>query len=158
MPTTERSSAGWIQTMIGAATAIVVTGTGLYGIVIVPMEAQIARLVDGREKDHDQLAALYTSIQTNDEYKKTIAGQMLWLRADIDKVQAQANALDQVHKDRAGQAAQITDLQARWDRLDRHNEELDERNNPTILEDVKALRLELDSLRQHIMVPITGKP
>jgi chromosome segregation ATPase len=141
--------------MIGAATAIVVTGTGLYGVVIAPMQVQIARLVDGREKDHDQLASLYTSIQTNDEYKKTVAGEIRWLRADVDRVQAQANALDEVHKSRAGQAAQISDLQARWDRLDRHNEEIETRNNPTMLEDIRTLRNELDGLRDRMMAPVS---
>jgi chromosome segregation ATPase len=143
--------------MIGAATAIIISGGSMYTVIIAPMQIRIDHLESGREKDHDQLAALYTSIQTNDEYKKTVSGELQWIRSDLNKVQAQASSLDQVHKDRAGQAAQIADMQARWDRLDRHTEQMDERNTPTILEDVKALRAELDGLRQRIMVPVTAK-
>ena len=142
--------------MIGAATAIIIAVGSIYTAVIAPMQTRIDKLESGRVKDHDQLASLYTSIQTNDEYKKKMRGELNWLRADLDRISAQANALDAVHKDRAGQAAQIADLQARWERLDRHNEELDRRNTPTILEDVKTLRAELESLRQRIMVPITA--
>jgi chromosome segregation ATPase len=147
----------WIRTMIGALSAIVVTGGSMYTVIISPMQTRIERLEGGREKDHDQLAALYTSIQTNDEYKKTVRGELNWLRADLDRIGTQANALDEVHKERAGQAAQIADLQARWDRLDRHNEELDRRNTPSVLDDLKEMRAELDSLRQRIMVPMTSK-
>jgi DNA repair exonuclease SbcCD ATPase subunit len=129
--------------MIGAATAIIVTGTSMYGVVIAPMQSQIARLIDGREKDHDQLAALYTSIQTNDEYKKTIRTELEWLRADLLRIGAQANTLDEVHKDRAGQAAQIADLQARWERLDHHNDEIE-----------KTLQGQIDGLRDRMMLPV----
>jgi peptidoglycan hydrolase CwlO-like protein len=143
--------------MIGAATAILVTGGSMYTVIIAPMQVRIEKLEAGREKDRDQLALLYTSIQTNDEYKKTVRNELNWLRTDLDRIAHQANALDEVHKNRAGQAAQIADLQARWERLDRHTEEVDRRNTPTILEDVKTLRIELESLRQRIMVPVTAK-
>jgi peptidoglycan hydrolase CwlO-like protein len=157
MPTTG-ANGDWIRTMIGALSAIVVTMGSLYSVVIIPQSARIEKLEVGREKDGEQLAKLYTSIQTNDEYKKEVATELAWLRADLNRIGEQANALDEVHKERAGQAAQISDLQARWDRLDRHNEELDRRNTPTILEDVKTLRVELESLRQRIMVPVTAAP
>jgi peptidoglycan hydrolase CwlO-like protein len=142
--------------MIGALSAIVVTMGSLYSVVIIPQAQRIEKLEIGRESDGKQLALLYTSIQTNDEYKKTIVTELAWLRADIQRIGRQADALDEVHKQRAGQAAQIADLQARWERLDRHNEEVDRRNTPTILEDIKALRAELESLRQRIMVPVTA--
>jgi predicted RNase H-like nuclease (RuvC/YqgF family) len=149
---------GWVQTMVGAISAIVITGGSMYTVIISPMQTRIDRLESGREKDHDQLAVLYTSIQTNDEYKKTIKRELDWARSDIERVQHQANALDEVHKQRAGQAAEISDLKARWERLDRHNEEQDRRNSPTILEDVKTLRIELESLRQRIMIPLGTGP
>ena len=152
------ASNGWIQTMIGAATAIIVTGGSMYTVIIQPMQVRIDHLESGREKDHDQLAALYTSIQTNDEYKKIVSSQMDWLRSDLGRVQAEADASAELHKERAGQSAQIADLQARWDRLDRHTEEIDARNSPTVLEDMKTLRMELDSLRQRLMVPIGKAP
>jgi hypothetical protein len=157
MPTTG-ANGDWIRTMIGALSAIVVTMGSLYSVVIIPQAQRIEKLEVGRESDGKQLALLYTSIQTNDEYKKTIVTELAWLRADIQRIGRQADALDEVHKQRAGQAAQIADLQARWERLDRHNEEIDRRNTPTILEDVKALRAELESLRQRIMVPVTAVP
>jgi septal ring factor EnvC (AmiA/AmiB activator) len=156
MPTASvtNSDGGWIQTIIGMIVAMVATSGTIYTIIILPMQAEINRLEVGREDDHKQLALLYTSIQTNEEYKKAIKRELDWLRSDIERVQHQANALDEVHKDRAGQKAQIADLQARWERLDRHTEEQDRRNSPTILEDVKALHIELESLRQRIMIPV----
>jgi uncharacterized protein YPO0396 len=158
MPTAAANGSDWIRTMIGAFGTILVMVGGGYTIVFVPMSQRIEKLEVGRESDGKQLALLYTSIQTNDEYKKTIVTELAWLRADIQRIGHQADALDEVHKQRAGQAAQIADLQARWERLDRHNEEIDRRNTPTILEDVKALRAELESLRQRIMVPVTAVP
>jgi chromosome segregation ATPase len=144
--------------MIGATTAVLVASGGMYTAIILPMQSRIEKLETGREKDHDQLAILYTSIQTNDEYKKTVRGEIEWLRNDLNRVGSQANALDEVHKQRAGQAAQIIDLQTRWERLDRRLEEQDRRSTPTILDDVKSLRAELESLRQRIMVPVMAAP
>jgi len=135
--------------MVGAISAIVITGGSMYTVIISPMQTRIDRLEAGRERDRDQLALLYTSIQTNDEYKKTVTVELSWLRADLIKVQAEADASAELHKERAGQGAEIADLKARWDRLDRVNE----KSSPSLLDDVKTLRTELESLRQRIMVP-----
>lgn len=143
--------------MIGTISAVAISGGFAYTVFVVPMATRIEKLEAGREKDHDQLAALYTSIQTNDEYKKTIEQAMVWLRADIKRVQDQANALDQVHKDRAGQAAQIDDLKERWTILSRRLDDEAQRSAPTVLDEVKTLRAELESLRQRIMVPLASK-
>ena len=78
--------------MVGAISAIVITGGSMYTVIISPMQTRIDRLEAGRERDRDQLALLYTSIQTNDEYKKTVTVELSWLRADLIKVQAEADA------------------------------------------------------------------
>jgi hypothetical protein len=44
------------------------------------------------------------------------------------------------------------------ERMERRNEEQDRRSAPTILDEVKSLRAELESLRQRIMVPVTAAP
>jgi chromosome segregation ATPase len=149
---------GWIQTMIGGFAAVVASIGAMYTGVIAPLQTRIEKLETGREKDHDQLASLYTSIQTNDEYKKTVQQEMTWLRTDIQRVQQQANALDETHKQRAGQAAQIDDLKERWGILSRRLDEQTQRGAPSILDEVKTLRGELENLRQRIMVPLSAAP
>jgi len=136
--------------MVGAISAIVITGGSMYTVIISPMQVRIDRLEAGREKDRDQLAQLYTSIQTNDQYKLVVGKELEWLRSDIVKVQAEADASAELHKERAGQGAEIADLKARVARLDD--------GAPTILDEVKTLRTEVDSLRQRIMTSSTAAP
>jgi predicted nucleic acid-binding Zn-ribbon protein len=145
---------GWIQTMIGALSAIVVTGGSMYAVVITPMLVRMEKLETGREKDRDQLALLYTSIQTNDEYKKTVATDILWVRSDVSKIRDRAERIEEEQKRRTNAVALVTSLESRMDRIDKRNEEQDRRSAPTILEEVKTLRTELESLRQRIMIPL----
>lgn len=144
------TNGGWVQTMVGAISAIVITGGSMYTVIISPMQVRIDRLEAGREKDRDQLAQLYTSIQTNDQYKLVVGKELEWLRSDIAKVQAEADASAELHKERAGQGAEIADLKARAARLDD--------GAPTILDEVKTLRTEVDSLRQRIMTSSIAVP
>lgn len=157
MPNTISSNGGWIQTIIGTITAIIVTSGAIYTVVINPQTIRIEKLEAGREKDGDQLAKLYTSIQTNDEYKKIVATDFLWVRSDITKNINRIDHIENEQSKRTNAVATIAALQARLDRLERRNEEQDRRSAPTIIEEVKTLRTELDSLRQRIMVPITSK-
>jgi predicted nucleic acid-binding Zn-ribbon protein len=157
MPTTG-ANGDWIRTMIGALSAIVVTMGSLYSVVIIPQSTRIEKLEVGRESDSKQLALLYTSIQTNDEYKKTIVTELAWVRSDIVKIRERVERAEEEQKRRAVAVASVGTLEARMDRLDRRNEEQDRRSAPTILDEVKALRAELESLRQRIMVPVTAAP
>lgn len=141
--------------MIGALSAIIVTMGSLYSVVIIPQTARIEKLEIGREKDSDQLAKLYTSIQTNDEYKKTVATEFLWIRSDIAKNIGRIDHIEGEQLRRTSAVAIVASLEARMDRIERRNEEQDRRSAPTIIEEVKTLRSELESLRQRIMVPIT---
>jgi hypothetical protein len=143
--------------MIGAISAIIVTMGSLYSVVIIPQTARIEKLEVGREKDSDQLAKLYTSIQTNDEYKKTVATDFSWVRSDIIKNIARIDRIDSEQLRRTNAVSAIAALDSRMDRLERRNEEQDRRSAPTIIEEVRTLRAELESLRQRIMVPITAK-
>lgn len=143
--------------MIGAASAVLITGGGIYSVIIIPQTVRIEKLEVGREKDSDQLARLYTSIQTNDEYKKTITTDFLWVRSDIAKNIARIDRIDGEQLRRTNAVAMISALESRMDRIERRNEEQDRRSAPTIIEEVKSLRSELESLRQRIMVPITSK-
>jgi predicted nucleic acid-binding Zn-ribbon protein len=145
---------GWIQTMIGALSAIVVTGGSMYAVVITPMLVRIDKLETGREKDRDQLALLYTSIQTNDEYKKTVSTEVAWIRSDLSKIRDRAERIEEEQKRRTNAVALVTSLESRVDRMDKRNEEQDRRSTPTILDDLKTLRTELESLRQRIMIPL----
>jgi hypothetical protein len=154
MPTSS-SNGDWIRTMIGALSAIIVTMGSLYSVVIIPQTARIEKLEIGREKDSDQLAKLYTSIQTNDEYKKTVATEFLWIRSDITKNIGRIDHIEGEQLRRTSAVAIVASLEARMDRIERRNEEQDRRSAPTIIEEVKSLRAELESLRQRIMVPIT---
>ena len=153
--TTSSSNGDWIRTMIGALSAIIVTMGSLYSVVIIPQTARIEKLEVGREKDSDQLAKLYTSIQTNDEYKKTVATEFLWIRSDITKNIGRIDHIEGEQLRRTSAVAIVASLEARMDRIERRNEEQDRRSAPTIIEEVKSLRAELESLRQRIMVPIT---
>jgi hypothetical protein len=153
--TTSSSNGDWIRTMIGALSAIIVTMGSLYSVVIIPQTARIEKLEVGREKDSDQLAKLYTSIQTNDEYKKTVATEFLWIRSDITKNIGRIDHIEGEQLRRTSAVAIVASLEARMDRIERRNEEQDRRSAPTIIEEVKTLRTELESLRQRIMVPIT---
>lgn len=155
---TSANNSGVIQTIIGALTAILVTCGGLYSVIILPQMARIERLEVGREKDGEQLARLYTSIQTNDEYKKIVSTELSWVRSDASKLRDQLERIDEEQKRRSNAVATVASLESRLDRLDRRNEEMDRRSSPTILEEVKTLRGELESLRQRIMVPIMAKP
>jgi len=143
--------------MIGALSAVLATSGGLYAIVIVPQTARIEKLELGREKDGDQLAKLYTSIQTNDEYKKTVSTEVAWLRSDIGRLGANTERIEEEQKRRTNAVSTVASIQSRLDRLDRRNEEQDRRSAPTIIEEVRTLRSELESLRQRIMVPVTAK-
>jgi chromosome segregation ATPase len=151
------SGNGVIQTIIGAITAIFVACGGLYAVTIIPLNAHIDKLEAGREKDGEQLAKLYTSIQTNDEYKKTVSTDLAWVRSDVSKIRDRAERIEEEQKRRASAVATVASLETRLDRLDRRNEEIDRRSSPTVIEELKTLRTELDSLRQRIMVPVTAK-
>jgi hypothetical protein len=143
--------------MIGALSAVLATSGGLYAIVIVPQTARIEKLELGREKDGDQLAKLYTSIQTNDEYKKTVGTEVAWLRSDLVRLRGRTERIEEEQKRRTTAVSTVASIQSRLDRLDRRNEEQDRRSAPTIIEEVKTLRSELENLRQRIMVPVTAK-
>lgn len=143
--------------MIGAVGAVVITVSALGAAVIGPQSARIEKLEIGREKDSDQLAKLYTSIQTNDEYKKTVATKFAWIRSDITKNIARIDHIEGEQLHRTNAVATVAALDSRMDRLERRNEEQDRRSAPTIIEEVRTLRAELESLRQRIMVPVTAK-
>lgn len=155
--TSSSSNGDWIRTMIGALSAVLATSGGLYAIVIVPQTARIEKLELGREKDGDQLAKLYTSIQTNDEYKKTVGTEVAWLRSDLVRLRGRTERIEEEQKRRTTAVSTVASIQSRLDRLDRRNEEQDRRSAPTIIEEVKTLRSELENLRQRIMVPVTAK-
>ena len=154
---TSSNNGDWIRTMIGAISAIIVTMGSLYSVVIIPQTARIEKLEVGREKDSDQLAKLYTSIQTNDEYKKTVATEFLWIRSDITKNIGRIDHIEGEQLRRTSAVAIVASLESRMDRIERRNEEQDRRSAPTIIEEVKTLRSELESLRQRIMVPVMAK-
>ena len=154
---TSANNSGVIQTIIGALTAILVTCGGLYSVIILPQMARIERLEIGREKDGEQLAKLYTSIQTNDEYKKIVSTELSWVRSDASKLRDRLERIEEEQKRRSMAVSTVPAMEARIDRLDKRNEEIDRRSSPTILDDVKALRTELENLRQRIMVPIMAK-
>jgi hypothetical protein len=103
--TTTGANGDWIRTMIGALSAIVVTMGSLYSVVIIPQAQRIEKLEVGREKDGERLALLYTSIQTNDEYKKTISS---WLGCG-PMLPRFVNALSAPSRSR-------TDAQPQWQR------------------------------------------
>lgn len=147
----------WNRTLIGALGSVFSACAGLYLIVIVPLQGEIRDLKIGREKDGDQLARLYTSIQTNDEYKKLVSEWMIGLRRDLDKTDSRLKAISDEQSKRTTSVASVADIEKRMDRLDQHNEEMNRRSAPTIIDEVKTLRIELDSLRQRMMVPVTVK-
>lgn len=146
----------WIQTIIGTVTAIVITSGMIYTVVINPQTVRIEKLETGREKDSDQLAKLYTSIQTNDEYKKTVSTELAWVRSDINRVRDRLEHIEEEQKRRTTAVSSVANLDARMDRFERRAEEQERRSAPTILEDVRSIRGELDSLRQRIMVPLAA--
>lgn len=150
----------WIRTIIGAVSAVAVTVGGIYTVVIVPQTARIEKLEAGREKDRDQLAQLYLSIQTNDEYKKTVVATIAAIRSDIAKVETHINSVDEEQKRRTSSVTSVASLEKRIDRIEQRSEENERRFNAThtIGDELKDLRTELSNLRQRIMVPLNTKP
>lgn len=147
-----------VQTIIGGATAVFIAVGGLYTVAVVPLTARIEKLEAGREKDGDQLARLYTSIQTNDEYKKTVKAEFEWLRNDLKRNDDQTSRIDEEQKRRATSVSSVVSLEKRIDNLVRRNEEQDRRTAPSLIDEVRILRTELDNLRQRIMIPATSAP
>jgi predicted nucleic acid-binding Zn-ribbon protein len=121
-----------------------------------PITERLDKLEAGREKDSDQLAKLYTSIQTNDEYKKTIEKIHAHLRSDIDKTSTQITRIADEQQRRTSPVASIASITKRIDRIDQRTEEAERRSTPTIIEEVRNLRNELQDLRKRIMIPITA--
>lgn len=147
-----------VQTIIGGAIAVFTAVGGLYTIALVPLTARIEKLESGREKDSDQLARLYTSIQTNDEYKKIVRAEIEWLRSDLKRNDDQTTRIDEEQKRRATSVSSIVSIEKRIDNLVHRNEEQDRRTAPSLIDEVKTLRGELDNLRQRIMVPLAAAP
>jgi uncharacterized coiled-coil DUF342 family protein len=141
--------------MIGALSAVVVTAGGIYTVVIVPQSVRIEKLEIGREKDSDQLAKLYTSIQTNDEYKKTVEHDVARLRSDIDRADAHVLRIETEQSRRTSTIASVDNIVKRIDHLEGRVEEADRKTSLTytVGDELKNLRGELESLRQRIMVP-----
>jgi len=145
--------------MIGAISAVAIAAGGIYSVVIVPQSVRIEKLEAGREKDGDQLAKLYTSIQTNDEYKKTVDHDLSALRRDLERADAHILRIETEQNRRTSTLTSVTTLEKRIDHLEIRSEEIDRKSNSTftVADELKNLRLELDGLRQRVMVPMNGK-
>lgn len=158
MASTDSNNGDWIRTMIGAVGAVVVTAGGIYTVVIVPQAVRIEKLEIGREKDRDQLAQLYLSIQTNDEYKKTVDHDIIRLHSDVDRADGHILRVEAEQVRRTSTITSVPSLEKRLDHLEARSEEIDRRSNSTFTvgDELKNLRLELESLRQRIMVPATS--
>ncbi len=146
-----------VQTIIGGATAICIAAGGLYTIAILPIKEELKEAKTLREDDRKQLVALYLSIQTNDEYKKFAEAERTGLRRDLDKVEHHILRIELTQQQRTTAVSSVPSIEKRIDRLDARNEEQDRRSAPTIIEEVKTLRSELENLRQRIMVPVSSK-
>jgi hypothetical protein len=123
-----------VQNIISGVVAICVAAGGIYTIAMVPQNLRIEKVELGRETDRTRIDSVNVLIQTNDEYKKTVATEIKWLRSDLNLVIK------------------------RIDRIDQRTEEADRRSSPTIVDEMKNLRSELQDLRKRIMVPVTAAP
>lgn len=148
----------WIKPIASAFAAVALMAGGVWTVGINPLNQQIDKLVAGREKDGDQLARLYTSIQTNDEYKKTVNTELEWIKSDLLQNTTRIGRIDDEQRRRATSVSSIESIEKRIDRLNARNDEQDRRSAPTILDEIKQLRGDLESLRQRLMVPATGAP
>ncbi len=153
------ANGSWLQTLMGVIASVVVTAGGVYTVVIVPQAARIEKLEAGREKDGDQLAKLYTSIQTNDEYKKTVRAEIDWLRADLGRTASYVGRIDDEQKRRASSVASIATVEKRIDRMDARLEDGEKRlaAGYTLNDVIKRLGDDLADLRRRVMVPATSK-
>jgi hypothetical protein len=156
MPTNDGSD--WIKPIASAFAAVALMAGGVWAVGISPVNMQIEKLIVGREKDGDQLAKLYTSIQTNDEYKKVVETELKWIKSDLAKLGTLVARVDDEQKRRASTIASVDSVIKRIDRIDTRTEEAERRSSPLLIDEVKALRAELESLRQRIMVPLASTP
>lgn len=144
----------WIKPIASAFSAVALMAAGVWAVGISPLRTEIDKLIIGREKDGDQLAKLYTSIQTNDEYKLVVDAKLDAIRAEITRSTATIIRIEEEQKRRSTAVASVESLEKRIDRLD----EQDRRSAPTVLDEIKQLRGELETMRQRIMVPMTAPP
>ena len=134
---------GWLQTISGAIGAFVITSGALYTVVIVPQTARIEKLEAYRERDRDQLALLYS-------LKDTVGIQFDRDRANIGDLKTHLDRIEEEQKRRTSPVAIVPALISRIDRIEQRND----MGAPTLNEEVKTLRTELESLRQRLMVPL----
>lgn len=160
MPSTapNSGSSDWIKPIASAFAAVALMAGGVWAVGISPLKTEIDKLIAGREKDGDQLRDLYLSVKTNNEYKSTVETEVRWIRSDVAKLELEIARMDEEQRRRSNSVASIDSIQKRIDRLNARNEEQDRRSAPTIIDEIKQLRSELDSLRQRIMVPLAATP
>ena len=153
---TTSSNGDWIRTMIGAISAVGVTVSGMYTVVIVPMQHNLEKLEATREADRKDLVGLYLSIRENDQYKIFAQSERAALRSDINKNEAHLLRIEGEQKSRAISVATVPALEKRIDGLVRRHEELEQRSSSsyTLNDELKSLRSELQDLRRRIMIPI----
>jgi uncharacterized coiled-coil DUF342 family protein len=147
----------WIRTGIGTmASVTIIFGAG-HLLIIAPMQAQIAALESFRETDRTKISDAYTLIQTNDQYKKLVEEWKDGLRRDITRVEANLKEVEAEQKRRTSGVASIASLEKEIDNLRHRVDDIQHGSTPSVIDEIKTLRTELDSLRQRIMVPVTSK-
>jgi len=121
------------------------------------MKEQIAKLENFRETDREKITQAYTLIQTNDEYKKLVDEKTITLRRDLTRVETDLKEVSAEQKRRTSGVASISALEKEIDTLRHRVDDIQHGSTPSVIDEIKTLRTELESLRQRIMVPITSK-
>jgi uncharacterized coiled-coil DUF342 family protein len=146
----------WLRTGLGSISSIVVISAFGYSLVIAPMQAKIVKLEDFRETDREKITQAYTLIQTNDQYKKLVEEWKDSLRRDLNRVETDSKEVAVEQKRRTGAVAAFASLEKEIDTLRHRVDDIQHSSAPSIIDEIKSLRTELESLRQRIMVPITS--
>jgi hypothetical protein len=147
----------WLRTGLGSISSIAVISAFGYSLAIAPMQVQIAKLQDFRETDRTKISDAYTLINTNDQYKLLVKEWADALRRDLARVEADLKDVSAEQRRRTSGVASISSIEKEVDNLRHRVDDLQHGSSPTLVDEIKTLRTELESLRQRIMVPITSK-
>lgn len=146
----------WIRTMIGAISAVGVAVSGMYAVVISPMQRNVEKLETGRETDRNRISELYATLQQTMGDKNLAQSERNSLRRDLERADANILRIENEQKSRTSSVTSVPALEKRIDGLVRRHEDMERRfgSTYTLNDELKSLRGELQDLRRRIMIPI----
>ncbi len=156
MPSSATNGDTWIRTLIGAISAVAVTVSGMYTVVIVPQNVRIEKLETGRETDRNRISDLYATLQETKGDRALAQSERNSLRRDLERADANILRIETEQKLRTTSVTSVPAMEKRIDGLVKRHEDMEHRfgSTYTIGDELKSLRSELADLRRRIMVPL----